>query len=79
MINAEKAKKLYSENWDKQFSTVEDLFARIEALAKNGAYQMCVYVDSKKTYNEIYSLLSQQGYGVEHYNGGNNNILEINW
>lgn len=79
MINAKQAKELYNENWDREFTTIEDLFTRIEALAKNGAYQMCVYVDSKKTYNEVYALLQEQGYGVEDYNGGKNNILEINW
>lgn len=79
MIDAKQATELYTDNWDKQFTTMEDLFSRIEVLAKNGAYQMCVYVDSKKIYNKVFAALNEAGYGVDHYNGGNNNILEVNW
>lgn len=79
MIHANQAQELYKNNWDTEFTTVEALFERIETLAKNGAYQTCVYVDSTRTYNEIFALLKEHGYGVEEYNGGDNNIIEITW
>lgn len=75
----ELAKKLYNDNWDGQYTTMEKLYERIRTLAENGGYQMCVYIDSRKDYNMVYDQLSDNGYDVEHYNGGNNNIIEVNW
>lgn len=78
-MEAKEATTLYKKNWDLEFTTMEALYERIKALAENGAYQMCVYIDSKNTYDQVYGELSTLGYEVEHYNGGNSNILEISW
>jgi superfamily II DNA helicase RecQ len=78
-MKREEAKTLYGENWDLEYTTMEDLYKRIKALAENGAYSLCVYIDSRNQYDEVYGELSQNGYDVEHYNGGNNNILEVSW
>lgn len=78
-MQAKEAAALYNQNWDLEFTTMEALYKRIKSLAENGAYQMCVYIDSKNTYDQVYGELSENGYDVEHYNGGNNNILEISW
>lgn len=78
-MNAKDAKALYEEHWDQEFTTIEDLFTRIKTLAENGAYTLCVYIDSRKDYDDVYEILSSHGYDVEHYNGGNNNILEVTW
>jgi hypothetical protein len=40
---------------------------------------ICVFILTVKAYNEVYGQLTKDGYGVEHYNGGNNNILEVEW
>jgi len=73
------AYKNYSDNWDREFTTLEALYERIRILSENGAYRMCIYIDSKKEYNDVLEDLIKNGYSVEHYNGGNNNILEIDW
>lgn len=73
------AKQNYNENWDREFTTLEDLYERIETLSQNGSYSLCVYIDSKKTYNDVLDELIKNEYTVEHYNGGNNNILEVSW
>lgn len=78
-MDAKEAKALYTKNWDLEFTKIEDLFTRIKILAENGAYTLCVYIDSHKDYDEVYGILSEKGYDVEHYNGGNNNILEVTW
>ena len=78
-MQASQAKILYNEGWDKEFTTMEDLYARIKALAENGSDKMCVYIDSKSKYDEVYANLAQAGYGVENYNGGNNSIIEVSW
>jgi hypothetical protein len=78
-MQASKAKALYNEHWDKEFTTMEDLYARIKALAENGAYEMCVYIDSMSQYEEVESNLKLAGYDVEDYNGGNNGILQVSW
>jgi hypothetical protein len=58
---------------------MEDLFERIGLLSENGAYTLCVYIDSQKQYHDVANQLSVQGYTVEEYNGGNNGILEVSW
>lgn len=78
-MHALQAKELYNKNWDKQFTTMEDLYSRIKILAENGACEMCVYIESSSQYNEVYSKLRQEGYVVEHYNEGNSSILEVHF
>lgn len=78
-MKRELAKELYSENWAKDFTTLEDLYTQIKTLAENGCYNMCIYIDGRKKYTEICSILHAEGYELEDYNGGNNNILEITW
>lgn len=78
-MNSKEAKELYQENWDLPFTTMEELYKRIKTLAENGAYSLCVYVDSKKLYNEVFGNLCENGYDTEHYNGGNNGIIEVKW
>lgn len=78
-MKASQAKELYNKGWDKEFTNIEDLYARIKILAENGAYEMCVYIDSRNQYDEVYNSLSNDGYDVEDYNGGNNSILKISW
>lgn len=73
------AQNLYKENWKKEFTSMENLYKRIKVLAENGAYSLCVYIDSKKTYDEVSFNLKSNGFSVEDYNGGNNNILEVSW
>ncbi len=78
-ITRDAAHALYQQHWDQEFTTMEALFARIETLAKAGAYEMCVYVDSKAQYDQVYGQLASLGFDVEHYNGGNNGILAVSW
>ncbi len=78
-INAKEATALYNDNWDLEFTTMEDLYERIRVLSKNGCAQLCVYVDSKKQYDEVYDELSENDFNVEHYNGGRSSIIEVNW
>ena len=73
------AKALYNTNWDKEFTTLEDLYTRIRQLAELGCYEACVYIDSVKTYDTVKGALAEAGYDVEDYNGGGNGILEIHW
>jgi hypothetical protein len=70
---------LYQESGDASFTNMEDLYNQIRALATNGAYEMCIYVDSKSKYNKIKAQLLDDGYDVEDYNGGGSSILEISW
>jgi hypothetical protein len=46
-MKCEQASKLYKDNWDLEYTNMENLYKCIETLAKNGAYNMCVYIDSK--------------------------------
>lgn len=78
-MNQDTAHVLYEKNWAKEFTTIEDLHQRIEVLAQNGAYELCVYIDSKIKYDEVVSLLRSDGFVLEDYNGGNNNILRVTW
>jgi len=78
-MKREDAKKLYNDNWDLEYTSMEALYQRIKTLSENGSYSLCVYIDSRNQYNEVYSDLRGNGYDVEHYNGGNNNILEVTW
>lgn len=78
-MHASEAKTLYDDNWDRTFTTLDALHARIKALAENGAGHACVYIDSKTTYDEVKDALSAAGFAVDDYNGGNNGILEIGW
>lgn len=78
-MNRNQADALYEANWDLKYTSMDALYDRIRKLAENGSYTCCVYVDSKKQYNEVYNELHTKGYSVDHYNGGNNNIIEIAW
>lgn len=73
------AKQLYQDNWDKSFTIMEELYQRIKTLAENGAYNLCVYIDSKRQYDDVAAELSKNGFSVEDYNGGDNGILEVSW
>lgn len=73
------AKKLYNDNWAKDFVSLEALYERIRLLSDNGAYSMCVYIDSRRTYLEVKEDLATNGFAVEDYNGGNNGILQVSW
>ena len=65
----EDAHKLYAENWNRDFTTMEDLYQRIKNLAENGCYQLCVYIDSESEYDKVMSVLHTNGFNVEHYQG----------
>lgn len=78
-INRETARALYNEHWNEPFTTMHALLQRISTLATAGAYEMCVYVDSKTQYDQVYGELAELGFDVEHYNGGNNGTLQVNW
>lgn len=78
-MKAKEAAALYEENWDLEFTTMEVLYQRIKVLAENGCAELCVYLDSKRKYDEVYSILRQDGYRLEDYNGGNSNIIQVNW
>lgn len=78
-MNRSEPQDLYNNTWDMDFTNIEDLFARIKALASLGAYEMCVYIDSNSTYNEVHDILVKAGYDVEDHNGGNNATLSISW
>ncbi len=78
-ITKEEARQLYNEHWDEAFTTMESLLQRIRTLATAGSYELCVYIDSRAQYDEVYGALSELDFNVEHYNGGNNNILSVSW
>lgn len=78
-MDAKTANELYLQNWNQEFTTMEALFERIKVLADNGAYSLCVYIDSQSQYQQVATELHHKGYVVEDYNGGNNGILEVNW
>ncbi len=73
------AHNLYQQNWDKEFTSMEELYQRIKNLAENGGYNLCVYIDSKRKYDEVAGELKSNGYNIEDYNGGDNGILEVSW
>lgn len=79
-MKREDADKLYDENWDREYTTDEALYARIKALAENGSYSCCVYFDSMEQYHCVKGELRGYGYEVEDYNGGGgSSILQISW
>lgn len=73
------AHNLYQQNWDKSFTSMEELYQRIKTLAENGGYSLCVYIDSKRQYDDVAKELKSNGYNIEDYNGGDNGILEVSW
>jgi hypothetical protein len=77
MLTAAQAKALYRQNWCPDFTSFDDLLARLSAKAKLGAYEDCVYIDSRTTYEEVKHMLKELGFSAEDYNGGGNSILEI--
>lgn len=72
------ATELYNNSWDGQFTSMEDVFARIKALSSNGAYQMCVMFENTSEYDAVRAELIELGYDVEVYNG-TDDILEVTW
>jgi hypothetical protein len=78
-INRETACALYNDHWDEPFTTLEALLLRIQTLAMAGGYELCVFIDSKTQYDEVYEALIDRDFDVEHYNGGGNGILQVSW
>lgn len=78
-MKREDADKLYEANWKREYTTMEDLYQRINDLAKNGAYNLAVYVDSKQEYAQVYAKLVDNGYTVEDYSDGGTNIIMVTW
>ena len=77
-MKREEADKLYTDNWDAEFTTTDALNARIKTLAEAGAYEMCVRIDSAKQCAAVKADLRERGFSVENHNGYPD-ILAINW
>lgn len=77
-MKATKAGQLYEENWDRNFTTYDELFSRIKSLAENGADKLYVRFEDSKKLTEVKTKLEKLEYDVENYWGGIN-ILEISF
>ena len=77
-MNRAEATAAYNASWALQFTSMEDLFARIKALSSNGAYQMCVEFENFSEHDAVSAALVDMGYDVEAYNG-TTDIIEITW
>jgi alkylhydroperoxidase family enzyme len=69
---------LYNENWDREFTTIDNLYARIKVLAENGCYQCLTYIDSRLACDRVKDQLREDGFDVEYYNK-NQSMLQISW
>lgn len=78
-MNAQQASTMYEQNWQPQFTNIEDLYERIKRIAKEGGYQLFINIDSRQQYNNVYSVLQSQGYDVEPYSDGKDSLLKVTW
>lgn len=76
-LTGAEARKLYEDNWPKEFTTMAALYDQIRTSAMNGAYSVEVFIDSATVYDEVKLELHKAGFDVSDYNGGKSSILEI--
>lgn len=76
-MNSQEAHNLYINNWQPLFTSFDELYERIEILAKNGSYETHIYVNNLAMYNNVYDTLKNQGYIVQDYT--NYGIIKIKW
>lgn len=78
-MNAQQACSIYEKNWITDFASVDNIYARINQVAQTGGYEIFVKFSGKNDYDNIFVLLENQDYNVEHYTDGSDGIMKINW